>query len=71
MSKEMKRIAKRTAPSGARISPVQRKLSREVRSAFEKAADGAMAIMGYVVAQEGEWVVKKYADGRQERLTRI
>ena len=49
----------------------KRLVRRVAKSAFTQAAKESMAIMGYnVIAVEG-WIVKKYADGRIEKLNPI
>ena len=49
----------------------KRIVKRVAKSAFTKAAKESMAIMGYnVIAHEG-WIVKKYADGKIEKLNPI
>jgi hypothetical protein len=47
----------------------KRTLVSKAKAAGVKAAETAMEIMGYTVVKEGDWIVKKYADGRQERLS--
>jgi hypothetical protein len=41
------------------------------RKAFTKAAKESMEVMGYIVIAQDGWVVKKYADGRIEKLEPI
>ena len=47
----------------------KRILISAARRGFKKAAEEAMAIMGYVVIAKDGWVVKKYADGTIEKMT--
>lgn len=49
----------------------KRILISAARRGFKKASEEAMALMGYIVIAKDGWVVKKYADGRIERLNRI
>lgn len=42
----------------------KRTLAQKAQSAVTKAAGAAMDTMGYVIVQEGNWVAKKYVDGR-------
>ena len=46
---------------------LERALSKATRNLTEKAMD----IQGYVVTIHNKWVVKKYKDGRVERMKRI
>jgi hypothetical protein len=43
----------------------------KARAAGKKAAKKAMHIMGYVVTTHEGWVVKQFADGTIERITKI
>lgn len=70
MNRGNKKAAKNVTSDGYAYL-TKRTLARKAQAAVVKAADAAMATMGYVVAQEGDWVVKKYADGRLEKLARI
>ncbi len=38
---------------------------------FKKASAEAMQLMGYIVIAKDGWVVKKYADGKIEKLSPI
>jgi hypothetical protein len=49
----------------------KRTLLRRAHAAGKKAAGAAMDEMGYVVVAENGWVIKKYADGRIENISRI
>lgn len=44
---------------------------RAAKKASDEAADKAMETMGYVVIGLDGWVVKKYKDGRIERLEEL
>lgn len=44
---------------------------RILLSAARNAADETMEIMGFTIIAQDGWVVKKYANGRTERLTPI
>ena len=48
-----------------------RALERALSKATRNLTDEAMALMGYVVTVEDNWVVKKYKDGKVERLEKI
>ena len=48
-----------------------KQLQEIINAAFNKAAKEAMEIMGYVVFSENGWVVKKYKDGRKEKICKI
>ena len=47
----------------------KRRLVSAAKSGIRKAAAETMDIMGYVVIAEDGWLVKRYADGRTERLS--
>lgn len=46
----------------------KRILVRLARTAFRKAAKESMERMGYIVVAEHGWIIKKFRDGRIERL---
>jgi hypothetical protein len=70
MNKGNKKVSRNVTSDGYAYL-TKRTLARKAQAAVTKAAGAAMNTMGYVVVQEGDWVVKKHADGRQERLVRI
>lgn len=49
----------------------KRTIVSKARAAGKKAAGEAMQLMGYIVVPEGDWIVKKYEDGRTEKLARV
>jgi hypothetical protein len=49
----------------------KRLLARAARAGIRKAAKKAMDIMGYTVVVDGDWVVKKFADGTIEKLKQL
>jgi hypothetical protein len=49
----------------------KRILVSAARSGIRKAAKETMDIMGFVVIVENGWVVKKYRDGKIEKLERL
>jgi len=49
----------------------KRVLIRAAKAGIRKAAEETMEIMGFTVVAHGGWVVKKYADGRIEKLSKI
>ena len=44
---------------------------RKSTLAVKKAAEESMEIMGFVVVAEKGWVLKKFKDGRTERLSKL
>ena len=44
---------------------------RLARAAGVKAAAKAMNVMGFVVVAENGWVIRKYNDGRKERIAPV
>ncbi len=49
----------------------KRRLASAARIGIRKAAAETMQVMGYTVIAENGWVVKKYPDGRTERMSQI
>ncbi len=49
----------------------KRRLVSAAKSGIRKAAAETMEVMGYVVIAEDGWLVKKYADGRIEKISPI
>jgi hypothetical protein len=49
----------------------KRTIVSKAKAAGKRAADEAMQIMGFIVVAEGNWIVKKYEDGRTERLAEV
>ncbi len=49
----------------------KRRVASAARNGMRKAAAETMKIMGYTVIAENGWVVKKYADGRTEKISQI
>ncbi len=49
----------------------KRILISATKKGFKQAAKEAMELMGYVVVAMDGWVVKKYADGRIEKISEI
>jgi len=39
--------------------------------AVKKAAAETLKIKGYLLVAENDWLVKKYADGREEKISRL
>ena len=48
-----------------------RDLVRRSTKAIKEAAKETMDLMGYVVMAEDGWIIKKYKDGRIERIEEI
>lgn len=49
----------------------KRLVEQKSNSAFREAAKKAMELNGYVVIAHEGWLVKKYSDGRIEKLERL
>ena len=49
-------------------STINCRLPEIARRAFRKASQQAMKDVGHIVTTDGDWVVKKFADGHVERL---
>lgn len=64
-------MAKRERDAAKQPYLTKRRLVRAATSGIRKAAAETMAVMGYTVIADGGWVVKKYADGRIEKLSPI
>lgn len=70
MKKAIPKVSKETTADGFAYL-TKRTLAVKAQAAVVKASDAAMKTMGFVVVQEGDWVIKKYADGRMERIAPI
>lgn len=64
-------MAKAKRKSGRQPYLTKRRLASAARSGIRKAAAETMHVMGYTVIAENGWVIKKYADGRIERMSQI
>jgi hypothetical protein len=52
--------------------PLTKKILKEAASVgFSKAAAKTMQVMGYNVIVKGGWVVKKFADGRIKKISKL
>ena len=49
----------------------KRILKSAAKSGLKKAAKKTMQVMGYAVIAKGDWVVREYADGRVEKVSKI
>ncbi len=49
----------------------KRKLASAARAGVRKAAEETMQLMGYTVIAHRGWIVKKFADGRIEKISAI
>lgn len=49
----------------------KRILISAAKRGFKEAAEEAMQLMGYTVIAKSGWVVKKYADGKIEKISKI
>ena len=61
-------------PGAEKLKPAyftKRKLISVTTKAIKVAYNDAMALRGYVVIADEGWVVRKYADGRIEKLNPI
>ena len=48
-----------------------RALERALSKATKNLTDVAMSLKGFVVIKEGEWIVKKFQDGKIEKIEKI
>ncbi len=62
---------KRAAPSTGPGYLTKRILTKAARTGFTNAAANTMQVMGYNVIVHRGWVVKKYADGRIEKIKKL
>lgn len=44
---------------------------RLAQSAGKKAASNAMVTMGHVITLKGGWVIKRYENGTEEKISRV
>lgn len=66
-----KAAAKKTAAKKQTNYLTKRILTKAAKAGFSKAAAETMQQMGYNVIVKRGWVVKKYADGRIERIEQL
>jgi len=64
-------MAKAKRKSSRQPYLTKRRLASAARSGIRKAAAETMQVMGYTVIAENGWVIKKYADGRIEKMSQI
>jgi hypothetical protein len=55
----------------ATVYLTKRKLVSAARAGVRKAADETMKLMGYTIIADNGWIVKKYTDGRIEKISPI
>ncbi len=64
-------MAKAKKKAGKRPYLTKRRLASAARTGIRKAAAETMKVMGYTVIAENGWLIKKYADGRIEKISPI
>lgn len=68
-------VAKNKNKAGEKREPkvylTKRLLLRLAKKGFKEAGENAMRRMGYIVIAQDGWVIKKYADGRIEKLSQL
>jgi hypothetical protein len=62
--------SKKTSPHG-KAYLTKRITARAAKSGFKQAAQETIKIMGFSIEAQGDWLVKKFPDGRVEKLERI
>lgn len=66
---------KRTAAAGKKNRPYREptplQLEKAIKAGIKKAAEETMRVMGYNVIAKDGWVVKVFADGREEKMTKL
>ena len=63
--------SKKAPPSKSVSYLTKRILTSAAKSGFSSAAAATMQAMGYNVIVQNGWVVKKFADGRIEKITKL
>jgi hypothetical protein len=66
-----KKAVKKTGPKKGVAYLTTRALERAVAKGTKHLESEAMSLMGYVVKQKGNLVVKQYADGKVEKISTI
>jgi hypothetical protein len=66
-----KKAIKKTGPSKGLVYFTTRALERAVKKGTKDLAQVAHKLVGYTVKEADGWVVKEYADGNIERITKI
>ena len=69
--KAKKKSIKKAGPAKGVVYLSARALQRAVTKGTKNLEDEAMSLMGYVVKQQGNWVVKLYANGKVEKIKAI
>lgn len=64
-------MAKAKKRASNQVYLTKRRLASAARTGIRKAARETMRIMGYTVIAENGWVIRKYADGRIEKISPI
>lgn len=49
----------------------KRRLISAARAGFKNASDETIEVMGYTVIAQRGWIVKKFKDGRIEKISRL
>ncbi len=63
--------AKRRSTKQSSPYLTKRRLVSAARAGVRKAAAETMEVMGHTIIAHNGWVVKKYADGKIEKISRI
>ena len=72
MSKTVKKkVLKKTGPSKGILYFSTRLLERAVSKGTKDEAQIAIDTVGYTVIEDNGWVVKKFADGTYEKISKI
>lgn len=66
-----KKAVKKVGPKKGVAYLTTRALERAVSKGTKNLEAEAIELMGYVVKQKGNWVVKEYADGRIVKISAI
>lgn len=69
-------IVKKGTPASKKTKEKEPYLTKRIlisaaRRGFKEAAEETMAVMGYNIIAKDGWIVKKFPDGRIEKLSKI
>lgn len=69
--KAAKKAVKKTGPNKSTAYFTTRALERAVSKGSRNKSRKAMKVIGYTVIESEGYIVKKYADGREEKIAKL
>ena len=53
------------------MTKFDKEICEAINVALTKAAEESMNLMGYTVIEENGWIIKRYSDGKIEKLNKV